>query len=276
MTRLRDARVLITGAAGGLGRALARQAADRGADLLLCDLDAERLHQLRDELSHADGEHRVRAFDIRDPDRTREGIAELADGRPVDVVINNAAVVGAQPLHALDPATVRRTVETDLLGPLWVLRSVLPEMRERGSGHLVTIASAAGLAGAERLSDYAAAKAGLIAVDDCLRAELRDHPGIRTTLVCPYVLDTALFAGFQAHAGPLLRTQNAGQVATRILDAIERDRRRLLIPGFLYTVFLARLLPVSWFDRLMSALGLSDAMRGFRGRSRTADTEDRD
>ncbi|NNF03923.1 MAG: hypothetical protein HKN17_05615 [Rhodothermales bacterium] len=90
------------------------------------------------------------------------------------------------------------------------------------------------------------------------------HP-IRTTLICPYFIDTGMFAGVRSWF-PLLPVLSTDRVADRIIKAVARKRRRLLMPRLVYLVFPLRLLPVGLFDGLARLLGVTGAMRGFRGR----------
>jgi len=185
-----------------------------------------------------------------------------------------AALVGflfgwtqGRPLLEISDAEIAGTFDVNALAPIWTTRAFLPTMIERGRGHIVTIASAAGLIGVPRLTDYAASKHAVVGFDDALRAELRHlgHRQIRTTVVCSYFISTGLFEGASA-SSPLLPILTPEYAARQIVRAIRRGRRRLLLPRTVAVVYLARLLPVPILDWIARALGVTRSMDGFRGR----------
>jgi len=191
----------------------------------------------------------------------------LHEHGPIDILINNAGVVSGRPLLAISDAEIRQTFDVNALAPIWMTRAFLPAMIERGRGHIVTIASAAGLIGAPRLTDYAASKHAAVGFDDALRAELQHlgHRGIRTTVVCPYFISTGLFEGARS-ATPLLPILTPEYATRQIIRAIRRGRRRLLLPRSVALVYLMRLLPVPIFDWIVRAIGVTRSMDGFSGR----------
>ncbi len=186
---------------------------------------------------------------------------------PVDILINNAGVVSGRPLLEISDAEIEQTFDVNALAPIWTTRAFLPAMIERGRGHIVTIASAAGLVGAPRLTDYAASKHAAVGFDDALHFELHHlgHRGIRTTVVCPYFISTGMFDGARA-ASPLFPILTPEYAVRKIVRAIRRGRRRLLMPRAVGLVFLVRVLPVPVFDWLARTLGVTRSMDGFRGR----------
>ena len=122
----------------------------------------------------------------------------------VDVLINNAGVVSGRSLLDIPDEKIEATFAVNTLSLFWVTKAVLPDMLRRGEGHIVTIASASGLIGVAKLSDYAASKWAAVGFDESLRAELRQTaPGVRTTVVCPCYIDTGMFRGVKSRF-PLL------------------------------------------------------------------------
>jgi all-trans-retinol dehydrogenase (NAD+) len=133
----------------------------------------------------------------------------------------------------------------------------------------VTIASAAGLMGVSGLVDYTASKFAAVGFDDALRSELgRIAPGVKTTIVCPYYINTGMFDGVRTRFPLLLPILDEATVAARIVRAIEQAQPRLVMPLLVRSVPLLRMLPVSVFDALASFLGLNRGMDHFRGRGR--------
>jgi all-trans-retinol dehydrogenase (NAD+) len=268
MTDIRDHRALVTGAASGIGRLLATKLAQAGGEVVLWDIDAEGLEQVRTELKQAG--HRVDSYVCDLTDRQQiAAVAEqtLADGGPIDILVNNAGIVSGNYLLDIADEAIERTFQVNALAPFWTVRAFLPSMLERGSGHLVTIASAAGLAGTARLTDYCASKFAAVGFDEALRLELRQlDRRIRTTVVCPFFIDTGMFDGARARFSWLLPVLEPETVVRRIVTAIEKNRRRLVMPRLVYVTWPARLLPVGWFDGLMRFLGVSRSMDDFRPR----------
>ena len=269
MGDLRDRTVLITGAASGLGRLLAQKMGARGARLVLWDVDAQGLERVRAELAAAG--RTVAAYPCNLRDRAAiaaAAAATLRDHGHVDVLLNNAGVVSGKTLLEASDDHVLRTFEVNTLALFWMTRAFLPEMMRRDSGHIVTIASAAGIVGTSRLVDYCSSKHAAVGFDESLRLELkRLGSRIRTTVVCPFYITTGMFEGVKTRFPWLLPILDPEYATDRILRAIERDHRRLIMPRVVYSTFLGRLLPISVFDSLMEFLGVNKSMDDFVGRA---------
>jgi all-trans-retinol dehydrogenase (NAD+) len=269
MGDVRDKTVLITGAASGLGRLLAQRMAARGARLVLWDVDAPGLEGARAELATAG--RAVAAYPCNLRDRAAiasAAAATLRDHGPVDVLVNNAGVVSGKTLLEASDDHVLRTFEVNTLALFWTTRAFLPEMMRRDSGHIVTIASAAGIVGTSRLVDYCSSKHAAVGFDESLRLELkRLGSHVQTTVVCPFYISTGMFSGVKTRFRWLLPILDPEYATDRIMRAIERDRRRLIMPRAVYTTFLGRLLPVPTFDACMEFLGVNQSMDDFVGRA---------
>ena len=269
MGELRDRTVLITGAASGLGRLLALKMAARGATLILWDVDAAGLERVRGEVA-ATG-RKVSAYPCNLRDRAAiasTAMATLRDHGHVDVLVNNAGVVSGKTLLEASDDHVLRTFEVNTLALFWTTRAFLPEMMRRDSGHVVTIASAAGIVGTSRLVDYCSSKHAAVGFDESLRLELkRLGSRIQTTVVCPFYITTGMFTGVKTRFQWLLPILDPEYATDRIMHAIEHDRRRLIMPRVVYTTFLGRVLPVRMFDGLMEFLGVNKSMDEFVGRA---------
>lgn len=266
--RFNGRNILVTGAASGIGRALVERFLDAGAAVAAVDIDERGLARLTDDLSER-GRLASVPCDLRDPEQitAAAGRAESTIG-PIDILVNNAGVVSGEYFIEQSDEHLVRTFEVNALAPMRLTRTLLPGMIERGGGHVVTIASAGGLIATARLSAYSASKFAAVGFDEALRVEMKQagHP-VRTTIVCPYFIDTGMFAGVRSWF-PLLPVLSTDRVADRIVRAIAKNRRRLLMPWLVYLVFPLRLLPVGLFDRLARTLGITGAMRDFHGRER--------
>lgn len=269
MTRLAGSTVLITGGASGLGRLLAFAVARRGARPVLWDLSEERLADVCGDLEALGADPLTATVDVGDP----EAVAAAADRLlarvgAVDILVNNAGVVSGKPLVELSTAEVERTFRVNALANLWTTKAFLPAMIAQNRGHVVTVASAAGLVGVARQTDYSASKHAAVGFDESLRVELaRTAPGVRTTVICPYYVDTGMFDGVQTRFPLLLPILHEDDVVARTVSAIERDRARVVMPPLLYALPLLRVLPARAFDRVMDLFGVNVSMDHFEGHS---------
>lgn len=191
---LRERRCLITGAASGIGLAVARAAGAAGAELYLTDIDREGLARVERELSAAGSNIAVaRTVDVADHEAVRRlGVVVHQHCDSLDVVMNIAGISTWGAVEALEHRHWRRTVDVDLMGPIHVIETFIPPMIGAGrGGQLVNVSSAAGLFGLPWHGPYSAAKFGLRGVSEVLRFDLRRHR-IGVTLVCPGAVRTPL------------------------------------------------------------------------------------
>ena len=149
----------------------------------------------------------------------------------VDVLVNNAGIVSGRPLLELPDERIERTFAVNTLALFWTTKAFLPAMKARGSGHIVTVASAAGLIGTARETDYAASKFAAVGFNEALRQELRrSAPGVQTTVVCPFYVDTGMFKGVKTRFPLLLPVLKEQDVADRVLKAIQHDQPLVQMP----------------------------------------------
>jgi all-trans-retinol dehydrogenase (NAD+) len=273
MDALRGRNVLVTGAASGIGRLMAEKMAADGARLVLWDVDRARLEDTRAAFAARGWEVAAYACDLTD----RSAIAAtagrvLAERGPVDVLVNNAGVVSGKTLLAASDTDIQRTFDVNTLALFWTTRAFLPAMMERDRGHVVTIASAAGIVGTSRLTDYCASKHAAVGFDESLRLELRrlgSH--VRTTVVCPFYISTGMFTGVKTRFPLVLPILEPEYAAERIVRAIRKGRRRVVLPRFVYATWLARVLPLPVFDAIMEFFGVNKSMDEFTGRRNATD-----
>lgn len=269
MTDVRGRIAVVTGGASGIGRLLALELARRGAVPVVWDVDDAQLAVVVEELQRlSSGRARGYRVDVRDPDAVRDGADRVRRevGDPM-LLVNNAGVVSGARLLDLPDDAIKRTFDVNVLALFWVTRAFLPAMVESNSGHLVTVASAAGLVGVARQTDYSASKHAAVGFDESLRVEMhRVAPRVRTTVVCPYYVDTGMFEGVRTRVPFLLPILKQGEVAQRIADAIERDRRVLVLPPIVRLIPVLRMLPATVFDRCMDLFGVNVSMDHFVGR----------
>jgi NAD(P)-dependent dehydrogenase (short-subunit alcohol dehydrogenase family) len=229
-------RVLITGAASGIGRATAVASARKGARLYLTDIDEAALAAVAAEIRAAGGDvDHAEALDVSDHAAVADEI-HSAHGS-VDIVMNIAGIAIWGTVETLAHDQWRRVVDVNLMGPIHVLECFVPPMISAGrGGHVVNVSSAAGIFGLPWHAPYSAAKFGLRGVSEVLRFDLHRHD-IGVSLVCPGAVDTGLvdtieIAGVD-RSSPTIQRFTArfrrGAVtpetaAARILEGIERNR----------------------------------------------------
>jgi NAD(P)-dependent dehydrogenase (short-subunit alcohol dehydrogenase family) len=235
---LRGKRCLITGAASGIGRSTAIAAAAQGADLFLTDRNGEGLEQVAAEIRGAGGTvSHFATVDLVDHDAVVAFAAEVHAIAPsMDVVMNIAGISTWGKIEQLEHEHWRRTIEIDLMGPISVLECFVPPMIEaRRGGHVVNVASVAGLFGLPWHAPYSAAKFGLRGVSEVLRFDLRKNR-IGVSLVCPGAVKTPLvgtvdIVGVDRESPKMRRlialferrAVSPEKVAEKILEGVEKN-----------------------------------------------------
>ncbi|MFI6214626.1 SDR family oxidoreductase [Nocardia brasiliensis] len=191
---VRDAKVLITGAASGIGRATAQAAAAAGGQLVLTDIDAGGLDTTVADIRRDGGRVLVaKAFDITDYDAVTAFAEQVhAEHGSLDIVMNIAGTSAWGTVENLEHKHWRRMVEVNLMGPIHVIENFVPPMvRAARGGALVNVSSAAGLLALPWHAAYSAGKYGIRGVSEVLRFDLDQH-GIAVHLVVPGAVDTPL------------------------------------------------------------------------------------
>lgn len=241
--------VFVTGASSGIGAALARRYAARGAQLGLFARRADALATVAATL--APGVPSVYVGDVRDADALRAAAADfIARHGPTDIVIANAGIShGTLTEHVEDNAVFRAILDTNVLGMLYTVQAFLPAMRSARRGKLVGIASVAGFRGLPGAGAYSAAKAAAINYLESLRVELVGS-GVEVITICPGYVATPMTAGNPYPMPFLLSPERA---ATLIARAIAAGRRFYILPWQLQWLGpMFRVLPRPVFDWLLA------------------------
>jgi short-subunit dehydrogenase len=208
--------VLLTGASGGLGQAIARALSGRGAELILTGRRAEVLEPLTRELG---ARHVVVDLAARgELDRL------LADAGEVDILVANAALPASGTLEAFSVEEIDRALDVNLRAPIVLAHRLLPGMLARSSGHLLFMSSLSGKVATAGSSLYSASKYGLRGFASALRADLHGT-GVGVSAVFPgFIRDAGMFADAGVKLPPGVGTRTPEDVAKAVLDAIEQDR----------------------------------------------------
>jgi short-subunit dehydrogenase len=246
-----DARVFITGASSGIGEALARHYAARGATLGLVARREEKLRSLRESLpSPAE----IYACDVRDLPALKAAAEDFIGRRGVPhIVIGNAGIShGTATEFEEDAAVFREVLEINVMGLVHTFQPFVAAMRERGNGTLAGIASVAGLRGLPGASAYSASKAAAIRYLESLRVELRAS-GVKVTTICPGYIATPMTKRNPYRMPFLLDADEAARRFARVIDA---QKRYAIVPWQMAIVGrLMSLLPDAVYDRLAAKAG---------------------
>ena len=216
---LRGSTTLLTGATGGLGRAIAQALADRGATLVLSSRKPDELEELRASLPG--GGHRVAVSDLAEEGA---GLRLLDEAGDLDVLVANAALPASGKLDGFTATEVQRALRVNLEAPVLMAHALLPTWLERGSGHFVFISSLNGKVATARSSLYSATKFGLRGFSLGLREDLRPT-GLSSSVVMPGTIrEAGMFAESGAQSPRAAGTSSPEEVADGVVRAIERDR----------------------------------------------------
>jgi short-subunit dehydrogenase len=226
-------RILLTGATGGIGRALALELARRGARLALAGRDATRLARLASEVSSPGATAATLALDLTRPGSHSELVRRSLESLGgIDVLINNAGRSHFAAFADEDEAAVRDLIATNLTAPLLLARAVLPHLLQRRSGCIVNIGSVFGAIGYPCFAAYSATKFALRGFSEALRRELADS-GVRVLHVAPRATATAMngpaVRALMAETGTAVDTPE--KVAVAIADALAGERGEVTLGG---------------------------------------------
>ena len=246
----RDQVAVVTGASSGIGWELARQLAGSGARVGLIARRAEMLASLAERIGASGGRAVAVPADVGDRAQVESAVAAIrAALGPIDLMIANAGVGMPTRLDPVNLDDVDAMIRINVLGVVYAISAVLPEMLERRSGRLAAVSSLAGYAALPGESAYCASKAAVNAYLKGLRAQLHGR-GISVTTLCPGFVKTAMT---EANTFPMPGLLSAEEAARRMLRAISRKRAVYNFPWSVrQLVRLAGLLPDGLAARLMS------------------------
>jgi uncharacterized protein len=247
---LRGSSVLLTGASGGIGAAIARALDARGARLLLTGRRADRLEEIAASLG---GRPRCLPADLSQPG----AVAELADrAGAVDVLVANAALPASGPIADFTPDQIDRALDVNLRAPLQLTRALLPGMVERGRGHVLFVSSLSGKVASVGSSLYSATKFGLRGFASGLREDLAGTD-VGVTVVFPgFIADAGMLADSGVRLPAWVGTRKPDQVAEAVVEGIERERAEIdVAPLSLRAGALAAAVAPITFARVQRRLG---------------------
>jgi len=277
MKDIRSKVILITGGGSGIGKLMAFAFAEKEAKVVIWDINSNAIKAVEDEANEKHLFIKGMICDVSKYDDVYSQAKILTESfGPVDILINNAGIASKKsqdvkpgPLFLNIPdEQIIKSININTLSHFWTCKAFLPSMIERNSGHIVTISSAAGIIGVKGLSDYCAGKFAAFGFDESLRMEFkRMKSAVRTTVVCPFFIDTGMFDGVKTRYPLLLPILKSEYATKKIVSAVLKNKRLLIMPRFVNTVFILRLLPTWAIDLAADFFGISHAMDDFKGRT---------
>jgi NAD(P)-dependent dehydrogenase (short-subunit alcohol dehydrogenase family) len=270
-----NAVAVVTGGASGLGRALCEEMGRRGAIVVVTDLQEAACREVADGITAAGGRTSAAALDVRDPAAFERLLDDtIATHGRLDYVFNNAGMAAAGEAQTIPLDLWHKVMDVNLWGVIHGATAAYARMVRQGSGHIVNVASLAGIGGMALGSPYAASKFGVIGLSLTLRAEGADL-GVQVNVVCPAYIQTRIFengayAGTSAEGVKSLipfKFVDVDVAARKVLRGVERNRPMIVFP------FYAKLL--WWATRLNPEIAVNvnrKTARAFRRRKARANT----
>ncbi|XP_072898154.1 epidermal retinol dehydrogenase 2 [Hemitrygon akajei] len=263
--------VLITGAGNGIGRLVALEFARLQTVLVLWDIDEEG-NQETARLARERGASRVHTYSCDCSKRI--SVYEVAakvkrEVGDVSILINNAGIVTGKKFLDSSDDLLEKTMAVNILAHFWTYKAFLPAMTASNHGHLVSIASLAGYFPLNGLADYCSSKFAAIGFAESIALELlvSGKNGIKTTIVCPYFINTGMFNGCKTKWPNFIPVLDQNYVAKRIADAVLREQAYLVMPrSLVFMLAIKNLLPVKVGALFGRYFGIFEIMDNFKGR----------
>jgi len=259
-TTFRDSVTLITGAASGLGRALAQAAARRGARVVLADRQLAEAQEVAQHIREHGGTARAVELDVRDPVAFEAVVRDIVEtwGR-IDLFFNNAGIAIAGEVAQYHQRDWDDVLDVNVRGVIHGIQSVYPQMVAQQSGHIINTASVAGLTPMPGGASYSMSKHAVIGLSKALRGEAKSY-GVRVSMLCPGVIRTAILNGGafgrieHLRVGPetrlslleKFRPMDPDEFAERALDQVAVNARVIIVPRWWRALW--------WLERLAPPL----------------------
>jgi len=220
-------RTLLTGATGGIGRAIARALAGAGSSLVLSSRKREELEALAASLPGSG--HSVIVSDLAEVGAAEQLATEATAAGTIDILVANAGLPASGRIDGFSTEEVARALRVNLESPILLARALHPPMVERRSGHLAFVSSLAGKAASPRASIYNATKFGLRGFSLGLREDLHDA-GVGVSVVMPgFIRDAGMFADADTKLPPGIGTASPEEVADGVVKAITRNKAQVSV-----------------------------------------------
>ena len=239
----------------------------KASHIIILDINEAAAHAVCDEIKQHGSAAHFFHVDLNSYESIRKATVAVNEAfNHIDILINNAGIVVGKFFQEHSDEEITKTININLNACMLVTKNILPGMLKNKKGHIVNVASSAGMAAFPKLSVYTASKWGLIGWSESLRLELEaSSSGVMVTTVTPYLIDTGMFDGVKSPIIPLLKPE---RVARDIIKAIEKNKIFSRLPWLVYTIpFFKGILPQRWFDFVVGKVfRIYGAMDTFKGR----------
>ena len=215
----------ITGSARGIGKSLAIAMAERGCDIIGCDLRTDTQKGTRDAVEAAGRRYHALDADLSEVEQA-VAVTQEAVGIGFDILVNNAGIATSGAFDSVPFERWRKTIDVNLTGLMAVTHTALPSLRGRPESFIVNMSSIAGVIGAPGMEAYCASKFGVNGFTRCLEYDL-DGTSVRVASVHPAMVKTRMTDGVPNGPTPLIEVD---QVVAAVLDTIARDRSQVFVP----------------------------------------------
>ena len=269
MTKFKRRTVLITGSAAGIGRLMVTECLHLGArQVILWDINEEGLASVKATLSDQGYDVLTDVVDMSQPQQIQDAANRLKEADiTVDILFNNAGIVVGKTFEEHTHLDIERTIDINVKGLMHAALEFLPAMIQQREGHIINIASAAGLIANPKMSVYASSKWAVIGWSESLRLEMeKDNTGVQITTVMPGYIDTGMFDGVRP---PLLTPVLTPEfIVEKIIDAVQQNKTIVQEPLMVKSVpILKGILPPKVFDFIAGKIfGVHNTMDQFTGR----------
>lgn len=270
--------VLVTGAAMGIGKLQALRFASQKPRMVICwDMNTVENEKTAKEIEALGVPTLAYTVDLSKVAvvqkiglETKKALQKkLNDNNAfVSILVNNAGIVTGKKLLNCPDHLNQLTMDVNCNAHFWTLKQFLPDMMKYDHGHVVTIASGAGLGACAGLVDYCASKFAAVGLSEALKLEMvSEKKNVNVTVICPYFIKTGMFEGVKNKFDFLFPIQEPEFIADRILTAVLTNEYQVIIPRLLSVLaLLKQALPINSYVRLIEALGANSAMDEFVGR----------
>lgn len=268
MSHIEHKKALITGGASGIGKIMGRMLLEKGlGTLVIWDINETMLLHTVEEFKTLGYTVKHAVVNVMHKEAVLEAANLLnTEIGGIDILINNAGIVVGKFFTDHTHEEIDRTMIINCSALMHITKALLPGMIAARQGHIVNIASAAGMVSNPKMSVYAASKWAVIGWSDSLRLEMESiQSNVKVTTVTPYYINTGMFDGVKSRIIPIVKPETA---ARKIISGIESNKLFVRMPGIVYLLpFIKGILPVRWFDLIVGRwMGIYTTMKDFKGR----------